>query len=275
LKDYKLRIGRITYANLYPFFYYLENECNNHNYIFIDGVPSELNKLLRKGELDVSPSSSIEYLRNRDKYMILPGLSISSKGRIKSILLFGRYPIEDLDGKEIAISHESDTSSEMLKIILSKFFSLRCRFHPVRDGRISELLSHYSAVLLIGDRAMRETKNSGLKKDIYIYDLGELWDRFTGLPFVYALWLVRREAFIKKKALIEGLSLDLLNAKISAPLRFRKIARLAPQREWLSQKELIDYWHMISYDFTEDHMRGLRLFEEYCHRIFKGLKRIS
>ncbi len=267
MKEPKLKVGRITYANLYPFFYHLENECDNNNYIFIDGVPSELNQLLRKGKLDVSPSSSIEYLRNRDEYMILPGLSISSKGRIKSILLFGKYPIEELDGKDIALSHESDTSSEMLKIILSRFFSLKCKFHLVKDGRISKLLSCYSAVLLIGDRAMKEAKNADLKRGIYIYDLGELWDRFTGLPFVYALWLVRRDTFIKKKVLVERLSLDLLNAKLSVPVRFKKIAKHAPQRKWLSQKELIDYWQMISYDFTEDHLRGLRLFEKYCSPI--------
>ena len=93
----KLRIGKIAYENLFPIFYMLQSEFDSPDYEYIEGVPSELNGKIRNGEIDVSPSSSIEYLRNKDKYRLIENNSISSSGPVKSIYLFSRTPIEDLD----------------------------------------------------------------------------------------------------------------------------------------------------------------------------------
>ena len=155
-----LRIGRITYANLFPIFYYLEKECDLSEYKFINGVPSALNKMLRDGELDISPSSSIEYLKNKKKYFILPWFSISSLGPIKSILLFSKIPIEELGGKTIAVSSDSETSAALLKIILNDFLSLKCRFKTFSSSNIKYVLTHFPAALLIGDNAMKEAKTT-------------------------------------------------------------------------------------------------------------------
>ncbi|MGW8273263.1 MAG: MqnA/MqnD/SBP family protein, partial [Thermodesulfovibrionales bacterium] len=73
-----LRIGKIRYANLYPVFYTLERECAKSQFTFIEGVPSEVNRLLRDGMVDISPSSSIEYLRASTLYKLIEGHSISS-----------------------------------------------------------------------------------------------------------------------------------------------------------------------------------------------------
>ncbi|MEK6527707.1 MAG: MqnA/MqnD/SBP family protein, partial [Nitrospirota bacterium] len=102
MKNKKLLIGKIPYANLFPVFYYLENKCSHSNYKFVSGVPSGLNKLLRNGKIDISPSSSIEFLKYKDKYSIIPWLSVSSSGPIGSIFLFSTLPIESLNKKNIA-----------------------------------------------------------------------------------------------------------------------------------------------------------------------------
>lgn len=269
IKRTRLRIGRIPYANLFPLFYYLENKCDNSLYKFINGHPSRLNKLLREGNLDISPSSSIEYLRNKERYSILPFLSISSMGRIDSIILFSNNPINELKGKGVALSSDSDTSIVLLKIILKEFEGINCRFSIVTSHDIREHLSKSSAVLLIGDTAMKEVKRlrrqtkEDRQQTIYIYDLGELWHKYTGLPFVFALWIVRNEVLNKKIGLIKRLSLDLYNAKQYLLKNLSSIADNAPQRSFLTKKELIDYWKTISFDLTERHLEGLRLFEEY------------
>ncbi|MBI5409659.1 MAG: menaquinone biosynthesis protein [Nitrospirae bacterium] len=285
MKKTKLKIGRIPYANLFPIFYYLEKECSGSAYKFIRGVPSKLNKMLRSGELDVSISSSIEYLRNKDKYRILPWFSISSSGAIKSILLFSRLPINELGGKKIALTSDSETSVVLLKIILKEFLSLKCKFTPVNRQSVKNILSSFDAVLHIGDTAMREAKKivkscklkvksekpktklnsslSTLNSQLYIYDLGELWDKYTGLPFVFALWIVRKETAGEKKELVRKLSSDLVSAGKYAKRKYPLIAREAPQKKWLSEKELVGYWKIISYDFTEKHLEGLKLFEKY------------
>jgi len=270
MKKTRLRIGKIPYANLFPFFYYLEKQCDNSFYRFVEGHPSRLNRMLREGMIDISPSSSIEYLKNKDIYSILPFLSVSSEGRVDSILLFSRYPMNELNNKTITLSSDSDTSVAMLKIILKEFEGLRCRFRTVNCRGINTPLATSSAVLLIGDRAMKEAKKISPKSEIrnpksslYIYDLGELWHKHTGLPFVFALWIVRNEILNKKGSLIKRLSLDLYNAKQYAPKNIQLIADSASQRQWLSKKELIDYWKKISFDLTERHLEGLKLFENY------------
>ncbi len=288
----KLKIGRIPYANLFPIFHYLDNQCNHSEYTFIKGVPSKLNKMLRSGELDISPSSSIEFLKNKNKYRILPWLSVSSSGPIKSILLFSSVPIEALGGKTIAVSSDSETSAALLKVVLKEFYSLKCKFKQTGLRSVKNILSSVSAVLHIGDTAMMEAKkiesrvksqkleikkekhisclethNSKLltpNSGPYVYDLGEIWDKNTGLPFVYALWVVRKKALSEKGELISKLSSDLINAKEYANNKLSLIAREAPQRKWISEKELVKYWKIISYDFTEKHMEGLRLFEKYA-----------
>jgi chorismate dehydratase len=295
LKNTKLRIGRIPYANLFPIFYYLDRECDHSAYRFIKGVPSTLNKMLREGKLDISPSSSIEYLRNKNKYFILPWFSISSSGPISSILLFSKLPLEELGGKTIAASSDSETSLVLLKIILREFLSLKCRFKTIKCSSVKKVLSSFPAALLIGDEAMKEAKkavtryelrvtsenqtsklrtlNSKLNpslvtrhSSLHIYDLGELWTKYTGLPFVFALWIVRKEPLSQKKELIKKLSSDLINAKKYASKKFSLIAKEAPQKKWSSEEELVHYWKDISYDFTDKHMEGLKLFEKYAFK---------
>jgi len=271
VKDKKLRIGRIPYANFFPIFYYFDNECDNSKYRFVRGVPSKVNKMLREGELDISPSSSIEFLRNRDRYRILPWFSISSSGYINSILLFSKYPIQELGGKDIALSSESETSTVLLKIIFKEFLSLKSRYSSINKRSVKNILTSFPAVLLIGDTAMREAKKIESRvrsrasgNSVYVYDLGELWFKYTGLPFVFALWVARKESVSLKKDLIRQFTTDLLNAKKYASKKFPLIARESPQKKWLSEKELVDYWKMISYDFTEKHLEGLNLFEKYA-----------
>jgi len=291
LKDKKLRIGRIPYANLFPLFYYLEKECDHSEYRFSNGVPSMLNKMLREGEIDISPSSSVEYLRNKNKYLILPWFSISSSGPINSILLFSKLPLNELGGKTIAVSSDSETSIALLRIILKEFLSLKCRFKTIKCSSLKRVISSFPAALLIGDGAMKEAKKYPVfsrhllaisKKtagnsypliadsspishypSLYIYDLGELWFKHTGLPFVFALWIVRKKSLSQKRELIRKLSLDLINARKYACKKFSLIAKETPQKKWLGEKELVSYWKGISYNLTKKHMEGLMLFEEY------------
>ncbi len=246
--------------------------------------------MLREGAIDISPSSSIEFLRNKERYSILPFLSISSEGRVESILLFSKYPLNELNDKTIALSSDSDTSVALLKIILREFNGIGCKFKKVNCRAIKRPLSTFSAVLLIGDPAMKEAKRFRLQttdkrqktedmKDsslvtrhssLYIYDLGELWHKHTGLPFVFALWIVRNESLTKKEALVKRLSLDLYNAREYAPKHLQLIADNAPQRKWLSKYELIDYWKNISFNLTARHLEGLKLFEKYAFKTRKS-----
>jgi chorismate dehydratase len=260
LNKNRLRIGKIPFANLFPIFYMLEKEADLSGYEFIEGVPSDLNRQIREGLIDVSPSSSIEYLRYPDKYALIENHSISSRGPVGSILLFSKQPIETLDGLSILTSSQSETSVVLIRIVLEKFYELQCSFEssglPLKDALKSNI-----AYLLIGDEALREAlKWPGL----YIYDIGELWFKYTGLPFTFALWIAHRSCCTEKSELYRKFVGDLDRAKISALNNLDAVAASYPLKDMLSDEDLISYWQGISFDFNDEHRKGLELFRAYA-----------
>ncbi|MBI3591977.1 MAG: menaquinone biosynthesis protein [Nitrospirae bacterium] len=126
MNNQKLKIGKIPYANLFPIFYTLERGCDCSSYEFVEGVPSRLNKMLHAGEIDISPSSSIEYIKNQSLYRIIDNHSISSKGPVGSISLFTAKPVAELNGAVIYVSSQSETSVALLDIILRRFYGVQC-----------------------------------------------------------------------------------------------------------------------------------------------------
>ena len=212
--------------------------------------------LLATGDIDLCPSSSVEYVNQACKYLILPELSISSIGPVKSVLLFSHVPLQDLDGADIGLTAESDTSVILLKVILSHFYKFSNHFERTCTP-LEESFLRYPALLLIGDTAMKTARASSVP---YVYDLGELWFKFTGLPFVFAFWLVRRDTVSHKKREITTLHRALVSAKELAYGTYGNIARNCPESVWYGEERLIDYWKSISYDLTPRHCEGAALF---------------
>jgi chorismate dehydratase len=255
-----LRIGRIEYANCTPLFTALTSGCDCADYNFITGVPARLNTLLANGDIDLCPSSSIEYGKAFEKYCLLPDLSISSIGPVKSVLLFSSIPLEQLGNRSIGLTTESATSVALLKIILSRQFGFTNDF-SCTSLPFPAALDSFAGLLLIGDAALRAAAQGN---GYYVYDLGELWYAFTGLPFVFALWIVRRDVAIAKSSEILALSEKLLAAKRSAYDSYEKIAHESVESQWLDPAELVAYWRTISYDLTPAHLAGVRCFFRYA-----------
>ena len=226
MTNQKLRIGKIPYANLFPIFHMLESECDCSGYEFVEGVPSTLNHMLRMGEIDVSPSSSIEYLRYSDEYAIVENHSISSMGPVGSIILLSGKPIEELNGLSVLTSSHSETSVALLRIIFERFYKVKCDLKTA-DIHLDSLPSAAEAYLLIGDDALKAVKNRSAEFP-YIYDLGELWQKHTGLPFTYALWIYKKDCCKEKAELLKRFKSDLNKAKRLALKNFKKIALQSP-----------------------------------------------
>lgn len=256
-----LRIGQIEYANCTPLYHLLKDQFICDDYQFVTGVPADLNRLLASGEIDVCPSSSIEYALNANRYLILPHLSISSEGAVASVLLFSHVPIEDLDGETILLSSESATSVNLLKILMKQHYVCSCSYTVTRLP-LTEALAGSTALLLIGDAAL---KASMMETDIHIYDLGEIWHRWTGLPFVFALWLCRCE--VAESHELVTLARQLVTAKESAASHYRQIAEKTPASGWMGVERLLSYWQSnISYELASPQRTGLTVFFEKCHQ---------
>jgi chorismate dehydratase len=261
-----LKIGRIDYANLYPIFRGLERieeagRSHGIGYEFIRGVPSRINALMQEGTIDVGPSSSIEYLKRPDLYSLVEGHSISSSGPIGSIFLFSRQKIEELAGCTVLASEQSETSTALLRIILGKFYAFDDVVIKPSVLSLDEGLKAHPAYMLIGDDAMRAeltAQAAGLR----VYDLGDLWHRRTGFPFVFALWIARADRV--NQAALKNFSADLDKARRWALDNLEAIADGSPYLTVFTKERLIDYWRNISYDLSETHMAGLELFRKYA-----------
>lgn len=262
----KLRVGKIPYINLFPIYHTIQTRCDCSDYEFIEGVPSELNKMLREGEIDISPSSSIEYIRNPHLYELIDGHSISCSGCIASILLFSKKPINELDGSKIYVTIQSETSIALLEIVLNKFYGIKCDLVVTDKPENSD----GEAFFLIGDDALKSNKKlSTGSPSLLVYDLGEIWAEHTNLPFVFALWIARKEIYLDslKKQMLERFIDDLDSAKKICKENTHKIWQTASISDFLSEDEIVSYWNKISYDLTEKHKSALELFRQYLLEI--------
>lgn len=259
-----LRVGQINYANCVPLFRALHPLVRGKGHLFVPGVPAVLNRMLSKGEIDLCISSSITYGADPSRYWLVPDLSISARNRVRSVLLFSRVPIDNLNGCRIGLTSESDTSVALLKVILSCFMGFENSYQRT-DLATCEDLGPFSALLLIGDTAMRESLRNG---GCHVYDLGELWHAQTGLPFVFALWIVNREAVKGREIELLDFSRDLAEAKRIAAGRIGEYAADLVGYEWFGIQELLSYWREnISYDFGVEEQKGVSTFYRYAHEI--------
>lgn len=256
----KLKLGYIRYLNCVPFFHYLRQSGFTGN--LVSGVPAELNRMLQQGELDVSPSSSFEYARNWQDYCLLPGHSISSCGKVQSVLLFSPVALSELEGTCIAITGESATSVNLLRVILREFQGLKEVIDAVPDRPVEELIAAGHPALLIGDRALQAADR--LPAGMQCFDLGELWYQRTGLPFVFALWMVRRDAVPDFPEELSKLADQLqysLEKVLSAP---EEIAAECAHQTGLTAEQIVTYWNGIDFRLDADHLAGVKLFFQLC-----------
>lgn len=191
-------LGVPRYANTAPLYHFLEE---GDGVAFRYGVPTELNRWLLEGSVDLSLVSSYFYLENADHLRPLPDFSVADLGPVYSVNLFHRKPWSEL--RHIALTTESATSVRLLQHLLETD-GIEARFTPEQGGL--ELLERYDGVLLIGDRAISTyfgllsiipesvhqvpTQVEGIR----ITDLSMRWFEQTRLPFVFAVWATRKTA---------------------------------------------------------------------------------
>jgi chorismate dehydratase len=262
----KLRIGKIRYLNCLPFYFGLIEALRaggvERETSFFESYPVEINQALAKGEIDAAPVSSLEYLEHQDAYLLLPDLAIGTRLFARSVLLLSKKKIEQLDHAVIALSRESLSSAGLVRILLKRKYSHRNTFELV-DQDPEAMLKKYSAALVIGDQALFCQP----KELIYKYDLGELWRSWTGKPFVFALWAVRRSFAAAHPELLRTFSAVLkenLERNLSDPEGLLKTALgIAPSDKRFCQ--MLGYLVNLQYTLDADMKEGVLSFFRLAH----------
>ena len=262
-----LRLGQVDFINCLPINLPIELGEVKINANIINAVPSELNKKILNGEIDIAPISSLAYLENKDKLTPIADLCIASNGPSDSVLLFSSFPIEELNGAKIALTYASATSNKLLGIILKEFLKVNAEF-DVKDLNLNELSKDYPAALFIGDHALLEF--SKMPRNIFIYDLGSLWKKHTGLPMVFGIWVTRKEVLEKYPDEIKIVSNQLRQSKeIGLTKAFDKVVKKAQEKVLISKDFYSTYFQHLSYEFTSECKEGLEVFESYCKKTEK------
>lgn len=203
----ELVIGRIPYLVCAPYFF----QSPNIPIKWVDGTPAELNLLLRNGEIDAAPSSSIEYAQNSDKYLVLRTISTGGLDRIQSVLLLSDVPWEQLNGKTIKLSPDSQTSNTLVRLLCNLKYKVACQFE-------NEPVTH-SAHVQIGNKALTELYS---KSSPYTYDLAQEWYDWQHLPFSFGLWMFQKSTIMRKIAETQAFILYL---KKCLPLFFTDVIK--------------------------------------------------
>jgi chorismate dehydratase len=208
----------------------------------VTGVPTQLNRMLIDGEIDVAPISSIEYARNPAKLTLLPRLCVSSEGAVDSIQLITRKPLEHV--RSVAVTPESATSVVLTKVLLG-------------DVELVPLDQPADARMLIGDAALR----SAFEDPTPHHDLGRLWQERTGLPMVFAVWACR-EGVGEGLAELERAHLRSLALARSEP---EHLARRAAEQYGWPAGFLARYFEKLRYHFGPREQQGMMRFFELAH----------
>ncbi len=252
----KVRVGRISYINVAPVYYGLDRNIKPDWLELITAPPAELNKKLEEGSIDISPVSSAAYAKNYKDWLIMPDFSISSDGAVLSVLLVSHSPIDKLDGKKIILSEESASAASLVRYFLSSMGS-EPQFISSRVCNPSDTDNTVAAALVIGDAALTEDWSGSFE---YVYDLGALWKEKTGLPFVFAIWAVRKDFVEKKPGRLSEILTLFVESKNQGKVNYPSIIKAASQKTGLTVDLCEKYFEYLDCDLGERNIKGLETF---------------
>jgi predicted solute-binding protein len=238
----KFRIGSVKYLNAAPLTRGIEKEI-------IFATPAKLAEMLRRDELDAALVSITEVLFN-DRYDILDGIAIASHGEVYSVILAQKKPLAEV--KEIFCDTASLTSINLLKVLLAEK-KLFPKFLPLENY---SLAPEKDFVLLIGDPAIDFQRSNYYSHEIF--DLGAVWTQLTNLPFVYAVWALRRK--IENQELRNKL-------RAAKNLGLQTLGEIIKTRTEFDENFRRDYFHRhISYSLGEKEKLGIKKFCELLRK---------
>lgn len=263
-------LGRIDYMNVAPVYYGLDNGLATHGISqginqkikMISGPPSTLNRMMIDGSLDISPVSSAAYARNARKWLILPDLAIACHKQVLSVLLVSRYSLEALTGRRILITDESSSAKDLCRLI----FSLKGVSPEFVVGKVknpSQLPDDIDAALVIGDSALSQPWGRFFPN---IHDLGTLWWHMTGLPFVFAVWAVRKEFAGRYPEKVDAVLAQLKTSRRLGNENMDQIIENACVKLKIDASIARLYYRSLIFDLNDFEKKGLAIFCNGLHQ---------
>lgn len=235
-----LKIGRISYLNVEPFFHAFP-------WPLADALPPRaLGEAVAEGRLDAGPLALADCIRLGGTLSLLP-YGIASRERARSVFLFSSRAMTELGGARIAVTGETSTSVRLLRMLLA----FRDEVEPAAWVGLDEPAD---ALLLIGDAALRAHRGPWPHR--LCFDLGREWTRWTGLPCVFAAWAIRTDAGAEARRTLAAALGDALETGLRS---LDAIAR-ARRDVGLSEAEVVAYLRAFTYRFGPEEEKAIAEF---------------
>ncbi len=266
-----MRIGRIPYINCYPVYGAVDRGIVPLPGTLVNGTPSQLNAAMAAGDLDVSVVSAVEYARASSRYVLLPDLAISCNGPVRSVLLFSKRPAEDLTGHRVLLSRSSMTSVALLKLLFANVWHSTPTFAD-GDAELCDVATMaeepHEARLVIGDAALLlrfglsalpSAERRAPMTELYdhVYDLGTTWTSWTGLPFVFAVWVAQRTTSNHVARLVHE---RLLESRDWGLAHLGELAHQAARATGVELSACEEYLSGLDYGLSGAHLEGITEF---------------
>lgn len=249
-------IGELNFISGLPISWpFAHGHLDPAGYRRVAGLPGDLDDMMARGELDGGPISTLEYIRRRERYNLVPNLGVSAWGRIGSAVLFSKGSFAKLDGQTIAMPMQGATANALIQWLLHRMFGVKAHYVEA-EGGLHELMERFPATLVIGDLAVKEARKGEQYQQL---DLGEAWWHIMKTPVVTSVWVVQNTLPEPDQRELAAL---FTKAKAIGLAHMAEVVAEASARLNVPTNEVEAYYALLNYELTPVHEASIRLLAE-------------
>ncbi|WP_369391199.1 menaquinone biosynthetic enzyme MqnA/MqnD family protein [Streptomyces sp. CG1] len=253
------RVGHIQFLNCLPLYWGLARTGTLLDFELTKDTPDKLNEMLVQGELDIAPITLVEFLKHADELVAFPDIAVGCDGPVMSCVIVSQLPLDRLDGAKVALGSTSRTSVRLAQLLLAERYDVQPDYYTSAPD-LSLMLQEADAGVLIGDAALRANLHDGPRYGLDVHDLGALWKEWTGLPFVFAVWAVRREYLEREPVLTRKIHEAFLESRNLSLEEVGKVAEQAARWEAFDEATLAQYFTTLDFSFGTPQLEAVAEF---------------
>ncbi|MGC5343174.1 menaquinone biosynthetic enzyme MqnA/MqnD family protein [Streptomyces sp. DT171] len=253
------RVGHIQFLNCLPLYWGLARTGTLLDLELSKDTPEKLSEQLVRGDLDIAPVTLVEFLRNADKLVAFPDIAVGCDGPVMSCVIVSKVPLDRLDGARVALGSTSRTSVRLAQLLLAERYGVAPDYYSCPPD-LGLMMREADAAVLIGDAALRASLHDAPRLGLQVHDLGLMWKKWTGLPFVFAVWAARKEYAADHPGMVREVHRAFLASRDLSLEEVTKVAEQAARWEVFDAEVLERYFTTLDFRFGPDQLRGVREF---------------
>jgi len=253
------RVGHIQFLNCLPLYWGLARTGTLLDLELTKDTPEKLSEQLVDGRLDIGPITLVEFLRNAGRLVALPDIAVGCDGPVMSCVIVSKGPLEGLDGERVALGSTSRTSVRLAQLMLAERYGLAPDYYTCPPD-LGLMMQEAQAAVLIGDAALRASLHDAPRLGLHVHDLGLMWKEWTGLPFVFAVFAVRRDYLDREPATVREVHRAFLASRDLSLEEVGKVAEQAARWESFDATLLERYFTTLDFRLGAEQLSGIAEF---------------